>query len=74
MQIFNIIFRPEPEGGYTIIVPSLPGCITWAETIEEGKILIKDAIKCYLESIKKHEEKLQDDSQTFISSVNLEYA
>jgi len=74
MQIFHTIFRPEPEGGYTVIVPSLPGCITWAETIEEGNVLIKDAIQGYLASVKKHEEKLYDDSKSFISSVSLEYA
>lgn len=34
---FRIVLRPEPEGGYTVIVPSLPGCITFGETVEEAK-------------------------------------
>lgn len=69
MYTFNIMFRPEPEGGYTIVVPSLPGCITWAPTIEEGKILINDAVEAYLVSVKKHEEVIADDSKSFISSM-----
>jgi len=33
---YRILVRKEPEGGYTVIVPSLPGCITYGETIEEA--------------------------------------
>ena len=32
---FRIVLRPEREGGYTVIVPSLPGCITYGEDIEQ---------------------------------------
>lgn len=72
---FNIVFRPEPEGGYTVLVPSLPGCLTWAETIPEGKKLIQESIYAYIESVRKHNDnEWQDDSESFISSVNVEYA
>ena len=64
MQTFNLIFRPEPEGGYTILVPALPGCITWAPSIEEGKVLIKDAINAYNDSIKKGLKTPLDDCST----------
>ncbi len=33
---FRIMLRPEPEGGYTVIVPSLPGCITYGKTVDEA--------------------------------------
>ena len=33
---YRIILRKEPEGAYTVIVPSLPGCITYGDTIEEA--------------------------------------
>jgi predicted RNase H-like HicB family nuclease len=51
---YRILLRPEPEGGYTVIVPSLPGCITYGKTVEEARKMALDAIKAYLESIKKH--------------------
>jgi predicted RNase H-like HicB family nuclease len=51
---YRILLRPEPEGGYTVIVPSLPGCITYGKTLEEARKMALDAIKAYLESIKKH--------------------
>ena len=34
---YNVVFRPEPEGGFTIIVPSLPGCVSYGNTLEEAK-------------------------------------
>ena len=49
---YKIILRPEPEGGYSVIVPSLPGCITYGKTLEEAKHMALDAIKVYLESLK----------------------
>lgn len=34
IRTYRIVLRKEPEGSYTAIVPSLPGCITWGETVE----------------------------------------
>ncbi len=59
---YRIILRPEPEGDYTVTVPSLPGCITYGKTLEEAKKMALDAIKAYLESLKKHDEPIIDDS------------
>jgi len=71
---FRIVLRPEPEGGYTVIVPSLPGCITYGNSLEEAKKMAEDAIKAYLESMKKHEEEVRDDSETFECMLILKYA
>jgi antitoxin HicB len=40
--------QPEPEGGYTITVPSLPGCISYGKTFEKAIEMIKDAIDGWL--------------------------
>ncbi len=47
----RVILEPSEEGGYTALVPSLPGCISEGETREEALKNIKDAIELYLESI-----------------------
>ena len=71
---FRIILRPEPEGGYTVIVPSLPGCITYGEDIKEAREMAADAIKAYLHCMKKHGESFQDDADTFEGMLTLQYA
>jgi predicted RNase H-like HicB family nuclease len=71
---FRIVLRPEPEGGYTVIVPSLQGCITHGDTIEDALQMAEDAIRAYIASMKKHGEDVIDDSKTLESMLSLEYA
>ena len=52
---FHVLFRPESEGGYTAIVPSLPGCVTHGRTLDEAEVMAADAIAGYLASLRKHE-------------------
>jgi antitoxin HicB len=60
---YKVYLQPEPDGGYTVIVPSLPGCITYGETIQEARINAKEAIELYLEELKERGEIVQDDSE-----------
>jgi len=47
----RIVLEPSDEGGYTVYVPSLPGCISEGETVEEAMSNIREAIQLYLEPI-----------------------
>jgi len=47
----QIYLEPSEEGGYTVIVPSLPGCISEGDTKEEAIKNIKEAIELFLEPI-----------------------
>lgn len=71
---YKIILKPEPEGGYTVLVPSLPGCITYGKTLEEAKKMALDAIRAYLESLKKHGEPIPDDSEILEETLNIQFA
>ena len=49
---YTIILHPDAEqGGYTVTVPTLPGCITEGDTIEQAIAMAKDAIHLYIESL-----------------------
>ncbi len=48
---FTVIFEKEDEGGYHIFAPTLPGCHTQSETIDEGIENIREAIELYVESL-----------------------
>ena len=47
----KVILEPSEEGGYTAIVPSLPGCISEGDTKEETLKNIREAIELYLEPV-----------------------
>jgi predicted RNase H-like HicB family nuclease len=46
---FKVVVEPSDEGGLTVYVPALPGCISEGETEEEALEHIKEAIELYLE-------------------------
>ncbi len=47
----KVVLEPSDEGGYTVYVPSLAGCISEGETIEEALINIQEAIELYLDPV-----------------------
>ncbi len=47
----RIVLEPSDEGGYTVFVPSLPGCISEGNSKEEALTNIREAIELYLEPI-----------------------
>lgn len=57
----NVLLEPSDEGGYTVIVPALPGCISEGDTKEEALRNIREAIELYLEPI--------EDDHTFATNA-----
>ena len=55
---YLIVVHPDDDGGFWTDVPSLPGCGSQGETVDEAVEMTKDAILGYLESLKKHGEEL----------------
>ncbi len=47
----KIVLEPSEDGGYTVYVPSLPGCISEGDSKEEAEANIKEAIELYLEPV-----------------------
>jgi len=47
----RVVLEPSEEGGFTAIVPSLPGCISEGETREEALANVQEAIRLYLEPV-----------------------
>ena len=49
---YAIILHPdEEEGGYTVTVPALPGCVTQGESLEEAIAMARDAIRLHIEAL-----------------------
>ena len=63
----QVILEPSEEGGFTVYVPSLPGCISEGDSREEALANIKEAIALYLEPI-------EDDALVAPNALLLEIA
>ena len=59
---YTVIFEPAEEGGFTVTVPALPGCITEGDNFEEAREMAKEAIQCYLEGLAKDKEPIPIES------------
>jgi len=68
---YRILLRKEPEGGYTVLVPALPGCVTYGETLDQAIEMAKEAIDLYLESLQSHGEDIPREDGTFEYTVTV---
>ncbi|MFQ5976309.1 MAG: type II toxin-antitoxin system HicB family antitoxin [Candidatus Hydrothermarchaeales archaeon] len=69
---YRILLKKESEGGYTVTVPSLSGCVTYGDTIEEAIKMAKEAIELYIESLKEHGEEIPTEEGTLEYTLTLE--
>ena len=49
--MLQVVLEPSDEGGYTVYVPSLPGCTSEGDSVEEALANIQEAIELYLEPV-----------------------
>ena len=68
---YRVLLRREPEGGYTVTVPSLPGCITFGADIPEAIEMAREAIDLYFESLIAHGEPIPSEEETLEYTVTI---
>jgi len=68
---YRILLNEEPEGGFTVSVPSLPGCITYGENLDHALSMAKEAIEGYIAVLKERGDSIPDDSKTFEYSLSI---
>ena len=62
MRRYTVLLTQDPEdGGYTVTVPALPGCVTEGDTQEEALENAKDAIRLYLEDVEASGEPVPEE-------------
>ena len=64
VRSYRILLREEPEGGYTVSVPTLPGCITYGENVPDAIAREREAVELYLESLTAHGEAIPSETGT----------
>lgn len=74
MKQYKVLLQKEDDGGYTVVVPALPGCITYGENVEEAITMAKEAVELYIEELKERNEPIPDDRDTLEYSLNLQIA
>ena len=58
---YTVILEPQEEGGYTVTVPALPGCISEGDTVDEALNNIKEAIELFVEILREDGKPIPED-------------
>lgn len=66
-----VIFRQEPEGGFTVTVPSLPGCITYGKNLTKAHRMAEEAITLYLQDMVAEGETLPEDTSSYLTQLEV---
>ena len=68
---FTIVIEASEEGGYHAWCPSLQGCHSQGDTLEEAKVNIIEAIQCHIESLLKEGNRPPEKPEEFEGSVEV---
>ena len=66
---FKVILEPDSDGGYVISCPSLPGCYSQGDSVDEALANIREAIELVVEDLKARGEEIPDPSGVLVGSV-----
>jgi len=55
---YRTLLPKKPKGGYTVTVPTLPGCVTFGETVDEAIAMAREAIAFYIEDLQEKGEEI----------------
>ena len=67
---YTVLLQPEPEGGYTVTCPTLPGLVTYGETLEEARAMAADAIRGYIECLREDGEPIPESDPATVPLVD----
>ena len=62
--IFKVHLEPEPEGGFTVTVPALPGCVTWGEDYGHALAMAQEAIEGFIEVLAEQGKPIPQEDVT----------
>lgn len=68
---YTVIYQAISGGGYIAFAPSLPGCHTQGENLEEAEKNIEEAIQLYLESLNTHKETIPQEIRILQGKVEV---
>ena len=68
---YTVLFEPAEEGGFVVTCPALPGLVTEGDTLEEARAMAEDAIRGYIESLRKDHLPIPSDKAPVIEEISV---
>jgi antitoxin HicB len=71
-RFYQVVLVPEREGGYTVTVPALPGCVSYGDTVEDAIRNSKEAIELHLDNLEAHNQPLPGEEASMVFTTLVE--
>ena len=72
---FTAVFEEDKDqGGYTVSIPSLPGCISEGDTFEEAQQNIQEAAELYIEVMKQKKISIQKEKSIIVAPIQVAFS
>ncbi len=71
---FSVHFIPSDDGGYSVEVPALPGCLTEGDSFEEAEHNVREAIGLYVESLQERGLPIPDEQNIVFKNITVSLA
>jgi antitoxin HicB len=68
---YTAVFEKNELGGYTVTVPTLPGLVTEGKNLQEAMTMAEDAIRCYVEGLRKQREAIPEETSVGSFRLNV---
>jgi len=53
---YAVVIEKAQDGSFSAYVPDLPGCVACADSTDQVKTLIREAVALHIESLRQHGE------------------
>ena len=57
---YTVLIYPD-EGAYSVVVPALPGCVTWGHTVDEALAMARDAIEGHVATLRETGQEVPEE-------------
>ena len=74
IKTFTIRFERAEEGGYIVSIPEMPGCVTQAETFEEGLAMVTDALQGLMHVAVEHGDEIPEQLRDLVEELDASQA
>ena len=70
-RTFAVVLVPQPEGGFFVECPALPGCYSQGETVQESLDNIREAILLVIEDLQDTDEAIPEGGSPLVTQVQV---
>lgn len=72
MGRYSVVLVPD-SGSYMILVPSLPGCVTFGDSVEEALAMAREAVALHIEGLAAAGEPIpEDEGEPILAAIELD--